>query len=1305
MMKNYLKSFTLLFALLIYSSTLYSQEVNKSSSVIHLDGKTIFNSTDSKGALLSLTKTKGDKFKFIKKSESTDELGFKIEKYSSSYNGIPIAFSTTTVISKDGVIKKVINDLPDMNVYNTDQNFIAKTTAFLKAKDAFPSENYAWEDSEQSKKMGYTKPEGTLTILPKLAGISDQSRAVYAFDMMSLKPVNREVVYIDAVTGDFVFSKALIYHQDTPAQGQSVYNGLVQFTAREYIPGNYELRNTSLGAEIETKDAQGSLAFNAAPVTSTSTVFNNQSAVQAHFGMESAYNYFKNEHNRNSFDGNGTKIRSTVNTADFGYVNNAFWYQDQIYFTRTSGTSNPLSHLEVAGHELSHGVVQYSASLIYSNESGQLNESFADIFGFMSKYKAINVKDWEIGRGLDPAKPTEGFRNMENPNIHFDPKFYHGTHWTDDPFNLDNGGVHTNSGVQNHWFYLITEGQSGTNEVGNTYNITGIGPDKAAAIAYRNLTVYLSPSSQYHDSRVGSIEAARDLYGIGSPEEIAVTDAWHTVGVGPAYGQTSITCGPADVIFEIDIDGNPQDIMLYVIDQNGGLVVGAGPGSFENEVPGTTYVSQPLALPSLGSYKIHIYDLDGDGLTTGGYSGGFRMKDLNGNILMELNNFDFSKGAEYCVGNAGTRVFDFEQPVGPSYFNLTSVSDTTADFEWGTYTDNVAVVASYLYLNKQIQPYYAGNTGTITGLLPCTTYTVVAFATDPDNNVSSPGGKITFTTTGASCDSQAPSIPINLVANNVAEQSLDLSWDASVDNVGVAGYKVFQDGVQIADVSSNAATVTGLITGTAYGFEVLAYDGAGNESAKSAVLNITTAASSCAQSLQLEMTFGTNPEFLQWIIKDANYVVVKASANGQYYNQTPGSSLTENIDISTLPDGDYNFIFVDFGSNGTSYELKDGNNVLTSGSNIIYGQTDQICLRVSNGDTLDLIPPSTITDLSLVSNTATEATLSWTPATDNEGIFSQLLLVNGSVWANIWQAGTNQYTIGNLTPGITYNFEILTWDVGGNFSGESNTVTATTQGAMTSVTLNQGYFETSWDGWIDGGWDAHRRTDARSLEGNRSIRLRDNSGQNSSMISPTFDLTAYDYMNFEFLVHVFSFEGQENFFLEFNNGSGWQVVSNFVNNVEIFNNGDFQMNATIRNSDFAFSQNSRLRLRCDASGNGDQIFVDATLIEGITGGNLPSTSGTVVTTLGANSIKESNDVIEYDEIIVYPNPVQNTFELKGLTEEDFIQISVYDMKGSLVKTFNDYDQSYDISTLQAGVYIVRCTMIDGEETNQRLIKK
>jgi bacillolysin len=210
--------------------------------------------------------------------------------------------------------------------------------------------------------------------------------------------------------------------------------------------------------------------------------------------------------------------------------------------------------LDIIAHEFTHGVTQTSANLVYSKESGALNESFSDIFG-ISCYNWFsngnNPNIWLIGFDRkNPANTAQSLyiRNMSNPNDKGDPDTYLGTNWvsTTTPTDVggDNWGVHRNSGVQNFMYFLLVNGGIGVNDNGTNYTVTGIGINNAQVIAYRALTVYLSINSQYADARNAWIHAAVDLYGSCSNQAIEVGKAWNAVGLAPpVINQTTNYCG------------------------------------------------------------------------------------------------------------------------------------------------------------------------------------------------------------------------------------------------------------------------------------------------------------------------------------------------------------------------------------------------------------------------------------------------------------------------------------------------------------------------------------------------------------------------------------------------------------------------------------------------------------------------------------------------------------------------------------------------------------------------------------------
>ena len=280
-----------------------------------------------------------------------------------------------------------------------------------------------------------------------------------------------------------------------------------------------------------------------------------QPMLDAHWGMEKTLDFYKQTFNRNSYDNNGALVYQLVNQPEDEVLMaslplNAFAVSlppyPMIYGCGMISSApvnkpysmNPLVPIDIMAHEFSHLVITRNGhgGLTYFGESGALNESFADIIGISVKQYATGANDWMIGSGV--MIYASALRSMKNPIECLQPDTYAGENWADVTDNSqagDNGGVHTNSGVQNFWYYLLSEGGSGINDLNDTYSVAGIGIDKAVQIVYRNLLWYITPEATYTDTRNGSIQAAIDLYGKGSQEHQSVANAWYAVGVGNPY--------------------------------------------------------------------------------------------------------------------------------------------------------------------------------------------------------------------------------------------------------------------------------------------------------------------------------------------------------------------------------------------------------------------------------------------------------------------------------------------------------------------------------------------------------------------------------------------------------------------------------------------------------------------------------------------------------------------------------------------------------------------------------------------------
>jgi Zn-dependent metalloprotease len=285
----------------------------------------------------------------------------------------------------------------------------------------------------------------------------------------------------------------------------------------------------------------------------------NNPALDVHWGMEKTFDFYLNVFNRNSFDGTGASIKnylnppldvikSANNNDTAGLPNNAFAapspYNFMVFGLGDGQEMNPVVGLDVSGHEYSHMVINNRnlalGGLTYQGESGALNESFADIFGTCVEFYARPTNaNWNIGEDFMLPSGTIA-RSMSNPKLKQQPNTYNSLngYWQNpncgspNPQN-DNCGVHTNSGVQNYWFYLLSQGGNGTNDLGNAYTVSGIGINKAREIAYKNLTTYLGgQNATYQDAYNGSLLAAQEIYGNPSLEYTSVRQAWYAVGIG-----------------------------------------------------------------------------------------------------------------------------------------------------------------------------------------------------------------------------------------------------------------------------------------------------------------------------------------------------------------------------------------------------------------------------------------------------------------------------------------------------------------------------------------------------------------------------------------------------------------------------------------------------------------------------------------------------------------------------------------------------------------------------------------------------
>lgn len=332
-------------------------------------------------------------------------------------------------------------------------------------------------------------------------------------------------------------------------------------------------------------------------ISTSSNLWDNPSAISAHFNGSKSYEYFKNTFGRNSIDGRGGTVISFINVADEdgSSMGNAFWNGQGLYYGNGDSGFFPLARaLDVAGHEMAHGVIQNTANLNYENESGALNESFADVFGSL-----IDRDDWKIGEDVVRLSefPSGALRDLEDPNNRapkdnynkgYQPKVYSNRYKGTE----DNGGVHINSGIPNYAYFLFASNSQ-------------VGKDRAEKVYFRALSTYLTRSSRFVDCRAAIIKSSQDLYG-DAVAKIA-ENAWNSVEV---FGSTN-TPPPTDTSkskYEVDLKENPGEDLIFLLNGNG---VGMDIINLKGEyvIPSPLSNRKPLSKPSItddGSEIVYV---------------------------------------------------------------------------------------------------------------------------------------------------------------------------------------------------------------------------------------------------------------------------------------------------------------------------------------------------------------------------------------------------------------------------------------------------------------------------------------------------------------------------------------------------------------------------------------------------------------------------------------------------------------------------------------------------------------------------
>ncbi|MFH1686648.1 MAG: M4 family metallopeptidase [bacterium] len=445
---------------------------------------------------------------------------------------------------------------------------------------------------------------------------NDEHYLCWRLILYSASPMGRWEYLVDAHSGAVVFKANRIMNANDIGSGLGVMGGWRYHVDTDLSGSSYQMRDNTrqlnnnphghdgrmpdgnyLQTNIAGLSLPGSIATDA---DNAWTMIAQTSAVDGHVYSGLVYDYMLHQLGRNGYDDNGASMLTVVNYSGEG-DNNAYWDGSRmVVWSWSSGWRSLAGCPDVIAHEWGHAITEHCSNLVYQRESGALNESFSDMIGaaFEFFHDTLDTPDWLAGENAQIS--GEGFRDMENPHNFNDPDYYGSSdpYWVDvvgctPSWSNDYCGVHTNSGVGNKWFYLLSDGG-----VHHEIPVAGIGVQNALLIAYRANRYYWTSTTDYHNAALGIISAANDLDTTGGWATQAAA-AWNAVGVS--------TPGPM-LVFSFP-GGIPQMLSPYaartfevVVSGSLGGVPLAGTGRLFFNVDGSGWTDIPMTETSPNHY-------------------------------------------------------------------------------------------------------------------------------------------------------------------------------------------------------------------------------------------------------------------------------------------------------------------------------------------------------------------------------------------------------------------------------------------------------------------------------------------------------------------------------------------------------------------------------------------------------------------------------------------------------------------------------------------------------------------------------
>jgi Zn-dependent metalloprotease len=506
------------------------------------------------------------------------------ERYRQTWLGLPVENAIIVVHKRNdrlfvsGHFAEINEDSNSLH-YPEASDLIKRSAAFRKFSDAVSSKIWTWIQGD------------------------DGFELALKVDYFSQDDFSEKTVFLMPETAEIIKQHHHKCHLNQTGFALTHYHGGCQINT-ELHQSLYRLRSTAGGTEISTLNLNHQLNYGSVAEISDDDNYwehhNHPFATDAHYSAEQYFHFLQGTFQRNSIDNAGYPLKSYVNYGQ--NLVNAFWNGSAVVYGSGNTSNGALTVIDIAGHEFTHGLIQKTAGLVYSNEPGTLNEAISDIFG-----EALDQSVFPANQTWSIAERTgQPLRSFSMPSLHGQPSEFHGAGWYYGAG--DNGGVHINSGFINYWFYLLSDGGTGVNGKGWSYQLSGIGLNKAVRIVYESLIGYLVPLSGFEEFYHATLSATIDLYGYCSPEYIAVCEAWKAVGFKnqteflPVISTTTNAICQGDSV-TLNAEGLPGSQFNWIyngqpMNETGMVVSVSEQGSYrvtENRC-GNTLVSDPIFL-------------------------------------------------------------------------------------------------------------------------------------------------------------------------------------------------------------------------------------------------------------------------------------------------------------------------------------------------------------------------------------------------------------------------------------------------------------------------------------------------------------------------------------------------------------------------------------------------------------------------------------------------------------------------------------------------------------------------------------